>query len=216
MNQNDTNSLIRRRPRQARSRATEKRLLDAADTIVEARGFEGLNIADLVRQAEASVGSFYARFGDKDGLLRALYARRMALLFARLEALGNSGTLRAIDLAGGANLLVGEVVRHYRDHAQLVATFHGRCAAQPEAWREAIELHLRLLRKLRDLLCQCGGHSDPNLIRRVDMGLHLVFAFLGERALYGEVARDHLPFEDGELERELSAVLINYVEGARQ
>ena len=46
-----------------------------AEALIAERGLGGLSIAEVVRRARSSVGSFYGRFGDKDGLLRALHAR---------------------------------------------------------------------------------------------------------------------------------------------
>ena len=60
-------------PRQARSQHTLDRLLDAAEALVhEKGGFDDVPIAEIVRRAESSVGSFYSRFPDKDALLQAM------------------------------------------------------------------------------------------------------------------------------------------------
>jgi AcrR family transcriptional regulator len=75
-----------RDPRQARSRATRARILDAAEAIVAGRGFEEAGVAMVVRRAGCSVGAFYSRFRDKQGLLAALYERFSAELSARIDA----------------------------------------------------------------------------------------------------------------------------------
>ncbi|WP_428267635.1 TetR/AcrR family transcriptional regulator [Haliangium sp.] len=60
--------------KQARSRRTEERLLRAALVRLREVPFEDLTIRDLVTAAGSSVGAFYKRFRDKDGLLSALIA----------------------------------------------------------------------------------------------------------------------------------------------
>jgi AcrR family transcriptional regulator len=64
-----------RPPQQARTRQSLTRLLDAAEQLVSEKGFADTGIAEIARAAGASVGGFYRRFGDKQGLLQALHAR---------------------------------------------------------------------------------------------------------------------------------------------
>ena len=63
------------RPKQARSEQTLQRLLDAAERLIEERGVAGVSIPEIARSARSSVGGFYARFRDKNELLRALEER---------------------------------------------------------------------------------------------------------------------------------------------
>ena len=84
-------------PQQARSKETERRLLDAAAAIVESEGLRALSVARVVRDAKSSVGSFYARFDDKDDLLRALHHVRMNDMLERLRALRDSDACRGMD-----------------------------------------------------------------------------------------------------------------------
>jgi AcrR family transcriptional regulator len=61
-----------RAPRQARSQATLERFLDATQQLLAERPFEEITVADIVRRADRTVGSFYARFDDKYGVLYEL------------------------------------------------------------------------------------------------------------------------------------------------
>ena len=62
-------------PQQARSQQTLDRLLDAAEALIEERGFEEISVAEITRKARSSVGAFYSRFKDKQGLLRYVQQR---------------------------------------------------------------------------------------------------------------------------------------------
>ena len=64
-----------RPPQQARTRATLNRLLDAAEELLAEKSFQELGIAEVARVAHTSIGGFYRRFRDKDGLLHALHER---------------------------------------------------------------------------------------------------------------------------------------------
>jgi AcrR family transcriptional regulator len=52
-------------------------MLDAAEQLIRQRGIDGFTVADLVKRAESSVGSFYARFEDKEALVRVVQDRVM-------------------------------------------------------------------------------------------------------------------------------------------
>lgn len=64
-----------RPPKQDRSQETLDRISTAALELMAERGVEGATIASIVARAEASVGSFYARFPSKDDLVRYLRDR---------------------------------------------------------------------------------------------------------------------------------------------
>lgn len=62
-------------PCQQRSRDSLERILRAAEVIISSKGHEALTIAEVVRRSHTSVGTVYARFPDKDALLRAVHER---------------------------------------------------------------------------------------------------------------------------------------------
>jgi AcrR family transcriptional regulator len=62
-------------PRQARGLESMKRMLDAAQELLETVHFSELKVQDIVKKAETSIGSFYNRFKTKDGLLHCLESR---------------------------------------------------------------------------------------------------------------------------------------------
>lgn len=62
-------------PRQVRSQQTLERLLDAAEELILEKGPEGASVSGVAKRAKSSVGAFYARFEDKDALLRSVYDR---------------------------------------------------------------------------------------------------------------------------------------------
>lgn len=64
-----------RPPVQDRSQKTMERLLVAAEARIIEVGFEKATIAEIAKRADSSVGAFYARFSDKDALLRCLLDR---------------------------------------------------------------------------------------------------------------------------------------------
>ena len=50
----------------------QRRILDAARRVFARRGYADATVAEIVAEAESSVGSVYHHFGDKDGLFNAV------------------------------------------------------------------------------------------------------------------------------------------------
>jgi AcrR family transcriptional regulator len=73
-----TSSPIRIVARQQRSRRTERALLDAAIDLFRTRGVEAVTVAEIAAAAQLAPATIYRRFGDKEGLLRAAFARFVA------------------------------------------------------------------------------------------------------------------------------------------
>jgi AcrR family transcriptional regulator len=96
----------RRRPRQARSRATWEAIVEAASQILERDGAHAFSTGSVAERAGVSIGTLYQYFPDKQAILAAAAkrelgegstappARRRALieaLIAMVEGLGRLG-----------------------------------------------------------------------------------------------------------------------------
>ena len=88
----------RRRPRQARSRATVAVIIEAGARILGAAGWEGFTTNRVAEAAGVSIGSLYQYFPDKTALLTAIRERHLADCLAALEGARSSG-LRGEPLA---------------------------------------------------------------------------------------------------------------------
>ena len=58
----------------AQGRKTMRKLLDAAMTVLEKRGYHAARVDDIVKVARTSHGTFYLYFANKEDLFRALLA----------------------------------------------------------------------------------------------------------------------------------------------
>ena len=65
----------RKRPRQARSKATVDAILEAAARILERDGYEAANVNEIARVAGVSTGSLYQYFPTKEALVAAVAER---------------------------------------------------------------------------------------------------------------------------------------------
>lgn len=65
--------------------ATQARILDAADDLIERRGVNGVTIAELARRADLSRPTIYRNWTDADDVVRAALLRRMSVILAELK-----------------------------------------------------------------------------------------------------------------------------------
>ena len=75
-----------RPPKQRRSQQSLERVIEASKGLLEEKGFEGFTIQDVSQRADVSVGAIYARFGNKESLLRAVHQAAMESLRPEHEA----------------------------------------------------------------------------------------------------------------------------------
>src|ERR1700733_13494049 len=76
---------------QDRSRARQAELITTGMRLLESRDFQSLSIAELASATGFSVGSFYARFEDKDAFFAAIQATALDQVQARAQGLLDPG-----------------------------------------------------------------------------------------------------------------------------
>ena len=92
--------ILRKIPKQRRSRATAEFILEAASQILALRGERAMTTAAVAERAGVSIGTLYQYFADGDALLRAVAERERQRLVARLRELieqserGSGATIR--------------------------------------------------------------------------------------------------------------------------
>lgn len=68
MNRSSTSPAERLVPATPRGQRTRQRLLRAAETVFGEKGYEHASIADITREAEVALGTFYVYFPDKQSI----------------------------------------------------------------------------------------------------------------------------------------------------
>ena len=201
-----------RPPRQARSQETLDRILDAAEALVAEKGFEDTPVSEIVQRAESSVGAFYARFHDKEGLLHALYERYYEEAVATAEA-----TLDPARWQGaGAPELIGAVIHFlvsiFRERRGLMRAFVVRNHTHPEFQARQQRLSHHVIARLCALLLarrEQLAHPDPE--RATRLGMMLVFSALETMILFGEMRSSLLLLSDDDLADELTRSTLAYL-----
>jgi AcrR family transcriptional regulator len=200
-----------RPPQQARSQETLDRILDSAEALIADKGIDDASIAEIVRRAGSSVGAFYTRFRDKDGLVHALYERYYEQAVATADAALDPERWEGADIAEILSAVIRFLVSIYRDQNGLIRAFVVRNHTHPEfqARQERLSHHVnRGLSAL--LLARSAEIRHPEPPRAAAFGLTLVFSTLESTMLFGEM-RSSLSLSDDALAAELTRAYLAYL-----
>jgi AcrR family transcriptional regulator len=201
-----------RSPRQARSRATHARILDAAEAIVAAKGCEAAGVAEVVERAGCSVGACYSRFRDKQGVLLALQERLHAEAQASLDAVFDASRWSGEPLARCLQAAVRALVELHRRRRGLLRAFAVEARRDPalQARRERLFQHggnllaARLSGRAREI-----GHHHPE--RAAAFGLAVVWSAVEGAVLFDRLRSGSLAPSDDDLAAELTRLLLAYL-----
>jgi AcrR family transcriptional regulator len=93
MNRSSTSAAERIVPATPRGQRTRQRLLLAAETVFGEKGYEHASIADITREAEVALGTFYVYFPDK----QSIFVEVVDELGARLRRLISEAVVECED-----------------------------------------------------------------------------------------------------------------------
>lgn len=106
-------------PRQARSRETVRRLLDAAEIVLVKYGAQGATLPRIAKQARLSPASVYRRFRDKDALMRAVFRRFNERSEGAVDEGFRPETVRPLGLRQFSRRVIHGMVEGFRINAPL-------------------------------------------------------------------------------------------------
>jgi AcrR family transcriptional regulator len=203
-----------RKPQQARSILSMARMLDAADALFAEGGDEALTVEAVVERSSTSVGSFYARFGDRNGLLEAMHERF-------LERLATGGQI-AIQAAARQKKLVGAlevlithifaIVREYRNSARFFV-MHRSTDVKLRA--QGIQANAFFARMFTDLVLRYQNeiaHAKP--ANAADVAWRMTFAMFAQQVMFENQEVSGAAISDKAVVRELARCLTAYLTSA--
>lgn len=201
-------------PRQARSRETLSRLLDAAEAVLGKEGLEAATVPAIAGRARASVGAVYRRFPDKDALLRAVCERFLGRVDAVNQTALQPEPSAGIPAAALARRTIQGLVTGYRMKAGMLRALHLFAAQHPDpAFRKRIEEQsARTLDHIVEMFRPVFGqirHEDPELALRA--GLLAVTLAMRQLVLAGKPLQSSLRVRQASLESELQRMFLRYL-----
>ena len=198
-------------PLQERSQQTMERLLSAAEGLITEVGFAHATVAGIAKRAESSVGAFYARFKDKDALLRCLLERFVQDVQATISHALRPEVWTGASVDAVCATLVRFIMRMLNERQQLIRAITQLALEEPELadYRNIIASHCA--EGLQRLVHERGeefGCSDPRRALRVVTWTCLS---LTEVAAFGDSQRPAgLPQE--EFEAELCSMILSHLQ----
>ena len=199
-------------PKQARSEKTLVRLLDAAEALIAEKGHRAVSIPDIARRAESSVGGFYARFRDKNELLRALEERHFLEILARVERLADASRWADAPTAAIVEAAVAELVANTRERRPLIAAFLANALDDRVLLEGGLRFRRTVEERLGALFLQRRDemtHPDPPLA--IELAIQTAFAIMQQHVLLEETHAAGHTLSDGELRREIATLVLRYL-----
>jgi AcrR family transcriptional regulator len=153
--------------RQEQAEQTRERVLDAAETLFERRGFDGASIAAIAEEAGVSQETVYARFRNKRTLLGELVQRAVRGDDSRPVPLqeGPRAVAAATDQRVQLRLFAEDIVLRLERAAPIVAVVSSASRSHAELDELLARLHADRLVNL-DVLVDALAANGPLLLAR--------------------------------------------------
>lgn len=198
-------------PTQDRSEATLARITRATEALLAKRG-SGLTVGDVVARARTSVGSFYARFDDKDAAIRYTQERFWETLRGEWERYLEPHRWRGVPAIGIAARVIRTLVWNQLRHGRRLRAFMLDALAGPRTavLERTVALDRHVAARVADLVTSRQGvTTDPAERHLATAGVLCVLSAVRDQVLLGG-----LPGADGAATaRELTVVLIEMYAG---
>jgi AcrR family transcriptional regulator len=199
-------------PQQARSKKTLENVLDAAEDVIKERGVGGLTVSEVVRRAGSSVGAFYARFADKEGLLATLHERNCAEGLATAELALDPARWESADIASIIEEVIEFVAAQCRERLGLVLAFMALAATDVSYARRRAAMQNKIGDLLGALLLARSdeiAHPDPRAA--ADVAVRMVLSTLECDALERRPSSPESARADEWLAREVAHAVAAFI-----
>jgi AcrR family transcriptional regulator len=201
-----------RPPKQKRSQESLERVLAASMDLLEEQGFDAFTIQDVSRRADVSVGAIYARFGNKESLLRAVHRHAMESLRPEHEAVATAdgrpdqGTR---DVVIAAVHMIADI---FRGNEKLLRAFMHLGAVDEVISRRGSEMSTDLARQFESTVLAHRreiAHRNPETA--VDVAFRMAYCTFARQVMYGPAFESDRPIGWDELVDEVGAACAAYL-----
>ena len=195
-------------PGQARSRDALERFLATGEALLAENRFEEAGVADIAREADSSVGSFYRLVVDKERLLLMLLQRFFQQIEALTEELLEPKRWQGKSITDLADTYVRELVTSYKSHSGALRATVLRSSKDREFRCHVHEFNAVMGQRLEFLLKQRRDEiHHPNPARAMKSVNHIILGILNQHTMTGTM--DGL--EDNELIEEVKRIFLTYL-----
>ena len=206
-------------PRQERSRATLERICRAATELLEERNWPEVTVAEIVARARSSVGSFYARFADKEALLDLLDERYTESVVELTGEMAARVREEEPTLGEYVRTLARELVRFHRRSPGLIRALvlRARMYREPayeERTRRMNAAARQVFEPLVERVAALDSREGPRAatLERCFFAFTFMFSALRDRILFPESVVAPTALDDDQLAAELAAATLAYLD----
>lgn len=203
-----------RKPKQARSILSMAKMLDAAEAIFAEGGDNALTVEAVVKRSQTSVGNFYGRFGDRDGLLQAMHERFLLRLggaaHVAVAAAGNEKTL-----GGAIEVFISHLFTAAHEYRNSARFFVLHRSADPNLRAQGIRANAVFAGIFTTLVLSHREeitHAHPEIV--TDVAWRMVYAALAQQMMFDEQEVSGVKITQPALAREISHCLGTYLKAA--
>ena len=205
-----------RLPQQARGRASLERILSAAEEVLREKSFDHATLQEIVERAGYTVGAFYARFEDKEALLREMERRLYVESDRLLGRVASPEAWRTMPLAEGFRRALKGTLEVYRARPGTLRALVQRSRTDATLRRRLLRMNRRNVDAfLSALLARQKEIRHPNPRAAAEFGLLVVVGALREAIVFHEFWPRGVAWPDGRLVEELARLYLDYL-GVRE
>lgn len=200
----------RKRAQQTRSRATRRRILDAAARVFERHGYAAGTTNRIAQAAGLSIGSVYQYYPNKDAILVELMRRHVSAGMSVIQSrLDDAGGLPG-SLEGKVRLFVDAAIANHADDRQLHRVLFEEAPRPATLLAELHALEASTVTAVRQLLS-----ADPSVgCDDLDLAAYLVVAGI-ESLTHRFIAGSSSAASDDRFAEELTRLFVAYLQGGR-
>ncbi|MEN8585064.1 helix-turn-helix domain-containing protein [Burkholderia sp. RS01] len=199
-----------REPKQARSRQSFEKTIEAALALLQDRGSDEFTLADVSARSGVSIGSIYARFEGKDELLRVAHGRKMddidavsSHLFEALPMLPEAG------LDSVAREAVDRTIEVLRRYADILRPFMLRATHDETISRRGAASHAALAAHFAEVLRKWpGGFLGQD---EIDWCFNVAYSVIARRLGLGSTMEGSGSLEWSEIAEKLAGMVASYL-----
>ena len=190
------------------------RMLDAAEAVFAKGGDNALTVEAVVKGSKTSVGAFYSRFGDRNGLLQAMHERFLLRLggaaHVAVAAAGNEK-----NLAGAIEVFLSHVFTATQEYRNSARFFVLHRSADPNLRAQGIRANAVFAGIFTTLVLSHReeiAHADPATATNV--AWRMVFAALAQQMMFDDHEVSGAPMTIPALVHEIASCIAAYLKAA--
>jgi AcrR family transcriptional regulator len=200
-----------RKPQQDRSVRSMAKMLDAAEAIFAEGGDNSLTVDAVIKLADTSVGSFYSRFGDRNGLLKAMHERFLLRIGGAAHvAVATAGNEK--NLASAIEVFMSHVFTATQEYRNSARFFVLHRSSDPILRAQGIRANTLFAGIFTSLVLSHReeiAHASPMIA--VDVAWRMLYAVLAQQMMFDDEEISGVAIPIPALVREVSSCLVAYL-----